>query len=175
MMTWLLVFSLLLSSKTPSPLPLSRETAQPVVSVFDVRRESVAKTFPLTPRLSRWVVDALDDSPSAYGGYALDPKSGWIVRVPFAAPATARSPLYDDRIKLTYLFLEPGKSVKALIFYETSRKISIAELRVAPERVALAFGIRLAVRPAPLPDQDHDEHENRDAQRIHDPSRVPDL
>jgi len=171
----LLVLSILLLSRTGFPLPISPAPEQTTVSIFDVRKETVARTMPLTPRLARYVVDALEDSPSTYLGFTLDPKDGWIVHVSFPAPATARSPFYVDKIKETYLFLESGTNVRALIFYDSVRKISIAELKVSPERLAQAFEIRLPVRPSPLQDQDDDQDENGDAERIHDPRRIPNL
>lgn len=116
-------------------------TVSPRYAVFDVKREKVVKSMTLTPELARSVIDSLEDSPTVYGGFTLEPRSGLVVRVPFDPPVAVRSSLYRDRIRQLYLFLEPGLPVRALVFHATSNRIAIVVLKAEVRFFIDRFGL----------------------------------
>ncbi|RED59183.1 hypothetical protein [Cohnella lupini] len=125
---FLVLLTLPLGTRTHS------EELPPMVSIFSVKQEKVVKVTPLTSTMNQSILDALQSSPTPYGGFSVDPKAGLIVHVPYSSPIAVTNPIYSDVIKEVYLFLEPGQSLRALLFYSSSHKNAVVDLKYDMER-----------------------------------------
>lgn len=94
------------------------------VSIFNVKQERVVKVLALNSQFEQSIIDILNSSPDLYGGFSINPDSGLILHIPFPSPIEVMNSIYSDKIKEIYLFLEPGKKPKALVFF-VSKKPSI--------------------------------------------------
>ena len=100
------------SAQADNPLP-------PPVEVFDVQQGKVVHTLPLSNKLKKLIINALNHSPSPYKGVTMNPTSGIIVHVRFAQPVKLRPKLYPEPVNETYLFLDQQQSLSplALLFF----------------------------------------------------------
>ncbi|MBB6672810.1 hypothetical protein [Cohnella nanjingensis] len=113
--------------------PALANTPRPTVSVFDVRQEKVVAVWPLTEALQARVLSALEASPVTYANTAVDPKDGWVLHIPFAAPVRPRHAFYARPVQEAYLFLAPGQQPYALLFLTAKRHtFVVAELAFDP-------------------------------------------
>jgi hypothetical protein len=97
------------------------QTLRPNVSIFDVKQEKVIKVIPLTIEMLNLTLNVLQASPEIYSGFTLNPKNGFILHIPFTTPIKVNNPLYPDKIKEIYLFLEEDEKIKALLFFESAK------------------------------------------------------
>lgn len=114
-----------------SPLP-------PPVEVFDVKQERVVNTMPLSGKLKRIIIKAINDSPTPYGGVTMNPTSGIIVHVRFEKPTKLSGKLYPEPINEAYLFLDRGKSPLALLFFSNGHRPRVYTLQADPDRLIQA-------------------------------------
>ncbi|TVX95329.1 hypothetical protein [Cohnella terricola] len=126
----------------PAVNDVPEKESRSVVSVFSVKQEKVVLATRLTPDVQQNVIQALEDSPSHYGGYTLEPRSGWIAHVPFASPIAIPDSIYSDRIKEVYVYLEPNQNAKALVFYVSSGKFTIVVLKPDAESMMRKMNLR---------------------------------
>ncbi len=127
----------------PAFAPASRPSADaPKAAVFGVKQEKVVKAVPLTSEWIRAVTKALESSPTAYGGFEVNPRSGIVIHFPFAEPLRIRNEKIPDAIRELYLFLEPGQKPRALLFLASSNKKPIFELDYESEKLVRALGLK---------------------------------
>lgn len=93
----------------------------PLVSVFDVKAERVVKVLPLTTELTTSVKGALKASPTLFKGFSMEPHDGLVLHIPFVKPMSIKHALYPTAIREIYLFLEPDKKLRALIFFASTK------------------------------------------------------
>ncbi|MFC5405844.1 hypothetical protein [Cohnella soli] len=97
--------------------------------VFDVKQGKVVQQRPLTSELEKSILSLLDNSPTLYGGLAMNPESGIVLHIVWDEPIQLASALYPEPIKEIYLFLEPGTQPKALIFLKDKAKYRVVVLQ----------------------------------------------
>lgn len=114
----------------------------PKAAVFGVKQEKVVKAVPLTSEWIRAVTEALESSPTAYGGFEVNPRSGIVIHFPFAEPLRIRNEKIPDAIRELYLFLEPGQKPRALLFLASSNKKPIFELNYDSEKLVRTLGLK---------------------------------
>ena len=114
----------------------------PKAAVFGVKQEKVVKAVPLSSEWIRAVTEALESSPTAYGGFEVNPRSGIVIHFPFAEPLRIRNEKIPDAIRELYLFLEPGQKPRALLFLASSNKKPIFELNYDAEKLVRTLGLK---------------------------------
>jgi len=107
----------------------------PPVEVFDVVKEQVVHTLPLSKSLRRQIIHALNESPKPYEGITVNPTGGFIVHAVFPEPEKLRHPLYPEPVGEVYLFLEPKRTPLALLFYSRGHRPRVYTLEADPVRL----------------------------------------